>query len=282
MAHVVSQPTPPFRAASGAYEVHQIPAAQDNLIWLLVCKRTGAAAVVDGPDAEGVLAYAAQHGITITHVLNTHTHFDHIGVNQDLQRRGLLAKLAVLGPAKVASDVPGLTQPVDEGDTIEVGAIQARVMRTEGHIAGHVCFVLEDVLFSGDTLFTGGCGRVFTGDFVAMHDGLSRLAQLDPALRVCCAHEYTEDNLRFAVSVEPENSALQERYRQVRELRARGACVVPSLLREELATNPMLRSTSPSLIEHVRAQAPDADLSSPLGVFTATRKLKDGGAYKAR
>lgn len=280
MGHVVSHPTPPFRAASGAYEVHQIPAAQDNLVWLLVCTKTGAAAVVDGPDAEGVLDYAAQRGLTLTHVLNTHTHFDHVGVNQDLARRGLLAKLAVLGPAKAASDVPGLTQPVDEGDSIEVGAIKARVMRTEGHIVGHVCFVLEDVLFSGDTLFTGGCGRVFTGDFAAMHDGLSRLAQLDPGLRVCCGHEYTEDNLRFAVTLEPSSAALQQRYARVREVRKTGASVVPALLREELATNPMLRSDSEELIAHVRAQAPEADLASPLGVFTATRKLKDGGAYK--
>lgn len=280
MAHVVSQPTPPFASASGAYEVHQIPAAQDNLIWLLVCKRTGAAAIVDGPDADGVLAYARQHGITITHVLNTHTHFDHVGVNAQLQKLGLLDGLQVLGPAKAAKDVPGLTQPVDEGDTIEVGAIKAKVMRTEGHIVGHVCFVLEDVLFSGDTLFTGGCGRVFTGDFVAMHDGLSRLAQLDSGLRVCCGHEYTEDNLRFASTLEPSSQPLRERYARVRKVRATGASVVPALLGEELATNPMLRSREPELIEHVRQQAPDADLHDALSVFTATRKLKDSGAYK--
>lgn len=279
MAHVVSQPTPPFQAANGSYEVHQIPAAQDNLIWLLVCKRTGAAAVVDGPNAEGVLAYAKQHGITITHVLNTHTHHDHIGLNLELQKLGLLTRLKVLGPAKAARDVPGLTQPVDEGDQLEVGAAKARVMRTEGHIVGHVCFVFEDVLFSGDTLFTGGCGRVFTGDFAAMHDGLTRLSKLDPRLRVCCGHEYTEDNLRFALSLEPASTALQERYARVRELRATGASAVPSLLGEELATNPMLRSASPALIASVRAQAADADLSTPLNVFTATRKLKDSGAY---
>ncbi len=280
MAHVVSQPTPPFCAASGAYEVHQIPAAQDNLIWLLVCKKTGAAAIVDGPSADEVLAYARQHGITLTHILNTHTHHDHVGVNAQLQKLGRLDALKVLGPAKAARDVPGLTQPVDEGDHIEVGAIQARVMRTEGHIVGHVCFVLEDVLFSGDTLFAGGCGRVFTGDYVAMHDGLTRLSQLDPGLRVCCAHEYTEDNLRFAVSVEPHSEPLQRRYADVRAKRATGACVVPSLLSDELATNPMLRTRSRELIENVRQQAPEADLSSDLAVFTATRKLKDAGAYK--
>jgi hydroxyacylglutathione hydrolase len=280
MTHVVTQPTPPFQSASGLYEVHQVPAAHDNLIWLLVDKRTGAAAVVDGPDAEGVLAYAQRHGIELTHVLNTHTHPDHIGLNMDLHKRGLLSKLQVLGPAKVKQDVPGITQPVDEGDQIEIGAAKARVMRTEGHIAGHVCFVFEDVLFSGDTLFTGGCGRVFTGDFHAMHDGLTRLSKLDPGLRVCCGHEYTEDNLRFAFTLEPHSPSVQQRYETVRKIRATGASVVPSLLSEELATNPMLRSDSPELIENVRLQAPEADLSTSLGVFTATRKLKDSGAYK--
>lgn len=280
MAHVVSVPTPPFRARSGAFEVHQIPAAEDNLVWLFVCRETSAAAVVDGPDAENVLAYAQQHGITITHVLNTHTHGDHIGLNRDLSRRGLLSDLQVFGPAKVARDVPGLTRAVDEGDIVEVGACKARVLRTEGHIQGHVCFVFEDVLFSGDHLFAGGCGRVFTGDYVAMHDGLKRLAALDPRTRVCCAHEYTKDNLRFALSVEPGNTALELRYAEVRGIRAQGRSAVPSTIADELATNPMLRTGSPELIANVRKQSPGADLSTPLGVFTATRKLKDSGSYK--
>ncbi len=280
MAHVVSVPTAPFRSRDGALEVHQIPAAQDNLVWLLVCLRTGAAAIVDGPDAGAVLSYTEARGIAITHILNTHTHHDHIGVNHDLAQRGLLDRLQVFGPAKVARDVPGLTQPVDEGDRVELGASQARVMRTEGHIEGHICFVFGDLLFCGDTLFTGGCGRVFTGDFRAMHDGLTRLAALPGETRVLCAHEYTEDNLCFALSVEPENSALRRRYEDVRALRARGASAVPSTIAEERATNPMLRSDSPELITHVRAQAPEAELSTPLGVFTATRKLKDSGAYR--
>jgi hydroxyacylglutathione hydrolase len=280
MAHVVSVPTPPFRARSGAFEVHQIPAAEDNLIWLFVCLRTGAAAIVDGPDAEAVLAYAQARGITISHVLNTHTHGDHIGLNRDLRERGILPGLEVVGPRKVARDVPGITHPVDEGDTIQVGACTARVMRTEGHIEGHICFVFEDVVFCGDTLFAGGCGRVFTGDYVAMHDGLTRLAALPGDTRVCCAHEYTEDNLRFALSVEPGNAALARRYADVRALCAEGRCTVPSTIAVELATNPMLRTSSPELIAHVHQQAPSADLATPLGVFTATRKLKDSGAYK--
>ena len=280
MPHVVSVPTPPFRSRSGAFEVHQIPAAEDNLIWLFVCLRTGSAAIVDGPDAEAVLAYAEARGITVSHVLNTHTHGDHIGLNRDLLRRGILPGLTVVGPRKVARDVPGITQAVDDGDTVQVGACSAQVLRTEGHIEGHICFVFEDVLFCGDTLFAGGCGRVFTGDYVAMHAGLTRLAALPGDTRVCCAHEYTEDNLRFAMSVEPANRALAQRYAEVRAIRAEGRCAVPSTIALELATNPMLRASSPELIAHVHEQAPGADLATPRDVFTATRKLKDSGAYK--
>jgi hydroxyacylglutathione hydrolase len=280
MAHVVSTPTAPFRSQTGAFEVHQIPAAVDNLTWLFVCLRTGAAAVVDGPSAAPALDYAATHGIAITHVLNTHTHGDHIGLNLELEKRGLLSGLTVIGPGKVASAVPGITQPVDDGDTIEVGSCRAHVLRTEGHIEGHICFVFDDVLFSGDTLFAGGCGRVFTGDYRAMHDGLTRLAALDATTRVCCAHEYTEDNLHFARSVEPNNAALQSRSRAVASIRAAGGSAVPSTIEEERATNPMLRHHASELIESLRTQVPEADLSTSLAVFTATRKLKDAGAYK--
>jgi hydroxyacylglutathione hydrolase len=121
---------------------------------------------------------------------------------------------------------------------------------------------------------------VFTGDFNLMHTGLARLAALPSHTHVCCAHEYTEDNLRFALSVEPENEALTQRAATVRALRAKGGCAVPSLIGEELATNPMLRWDSPQLIKHVREQSGNPSLSSAVEVFTATRKLKDGGAYK--
>jgi hydroxyacylglutathione hydrolase len=113
-----------------------------------------------------------------------------------------------------------------------------------------------------------------------MFDSLRRLSEQAPAPPIFCAHEYTEDNLAFALSLEPENPALRERAARVRALRAEGGCAVPSTLEEELATNPMLRWSSPELLQHLRAQAPAADLSGPEAVFTATRKLKDSGAYK--
>lgn len=282
MAHVVTHPQPAFRSQSGAFEVHQVPAASDNLVWLIVCLKTGTCAVVDGPDAENALAYAKAHGLTLSVVLNTHTHGDHIGVNLDLEARGLLKGMRVVGPEKVHADVPGITEQVKHGDSVRVGALEGRVLETAGHIEGHVSYVFEDVVFCGDALFTGGCGRVFTGDFALMHTGLARLAALPPETRVCCAHEYTEDNLRFALSVEPENQALTQRAQAVRTLRAGGGCAVPSKIGDELATNPMLRWASPQLIGHVREQSGNASLSTPVEVFTATRKLKDSGAYRSK
>jgi hydroxyacylglutathione hydrolase len=259
-----------------------VPAASDNLVWLLVCLKTRTCAVVDGPDAENALAHAKAHGLTISVVINTHTHGDHVGINLDLEARGLLVNMRVIGPAAASAQVPGISEQVRHGDSVRVGALEGRVLETSGHLAGHVSYVFEDVVFCGDALFAGGCGRVFTGDFVAMQTGLARLAELAPTTRVCCAHEYTEDNLRFALSVEPENQELLRRADQVRQLRARGDCAVPSLIGEELATNPMLRWSSPQLIGHVREQSGNASLSTPVDVFTATRKLKDSGTYRTR
>lgn len=280
MQHVVTDPTPPFRSADGSLEVHQVPSWVDNLVWIAVCTRTGAAAAVDGPDAAAALAYCEDKGIELTHILNTHTHPDHVGINRDLQRRGQLDSMQVVGADKMASQVPGITQRVDEGATIELGAARARVMLTEGHINGHICFLFDDILFSGDTLFTGGCGFLVDGPPAAMHDSLNRLGELDDAVRVCCAHEYTQDNLRFAWSVEPDNGALADRIRHTWKVRDAGGCVVPSKLGDEKATNPFLRHHCESLRANVAAALPDADLSSPGAVFAATRKLKDMKRYR--
>ncbi len=280
MPHVVTRPTAPFRSADGKLEVHQVPAWQDNFVWIAVCTETGQAAAVDGPDAEGALAYCEAHGLTLTTILNTHTHPDHVGINRDLERRGMLSSLRVFGARKKASDVPGLTDPVEEGSVVRVGNVEGRVMLTEGHIDGHVSYVFDDVLFSGDTLFAAGCGYLFDGPPEKMFDSLSRLTALDPSTRVCCAHEYTQDNLRFAWSVEPDNAALADRIRRVWALRAEGRASVPSTIAEERATNPFVRHASVTLRANVAAAWPDRDLSTPQAIFAATRALKDRKDYR--
>jgi hydroxyacylglutathione hydrolase len=281
MPHVVSVPKPPFAAMAGAAQVHQIPVWQDNFSWILVCTQTGEAAVVDGPEAEPVLEYIQREGLRLTTILTTHTHPDHIGLHRDLQKRGLLDGLRVVGNRELGRAIPGLTEGIGEGDVVRFGALSGRAILTEGHIDGHISYVFADLLFCGDTLFAGGCGYLFDGPPAKMHASLTRLAELHGATQVCCAHEYTQDNLRFAWSVEPDNEALARRIRSVWALRARGESSVPSTIADERATNPFLRTDSATIRANVRAALPDAPLDTPAQVFAATRKLKDMKLYKA-
>ena len=279
MDHAVQTIDGPWSLLDGRAEVHLVPVARDNLVWVLVCTETREAAVVDGPpDASGVLALCERIGAELVAVWNTHTHWDHIGVNEDLERRGLLAGLEVFGPARAAADVPGLTQPMDEGSTARVGAIEASVWRTEGHLDGHVSYVLPGAVFCGDTLFAGGCGRLFDGPPETMFRSLLRLASLPPETLVFCAHEYTQSNLAFAAFVEPDNAALLERIEAVRELREAGRCTVPSTIAVERSTNPFLRPGSRTLVERVASRG--ASVRTPSEVFASLRSLKDRGAHQ--
>lgn len=279
MAHVVTTPSPPTYSRTGLV-VHMVPLASDNLGWLVVDPATAEAAIVDGPEAGPVLAACDALGVRLTTVINTHTHGDHIGINRDLQRRDLLAAMRVIGPAAVADQIPGLTEPVRPGDVITFADQPAHVVLTDGHLTGHVSYVFDDMAFVGDSLFTGGCGYLFTGPPSAMFEGLARLAALPPDTWIFCAHEYTEDNLRFALTLEPSHQALRTRATHVHERRRQGRATVPEQLAVELATNPFLRPHSPELVAHLHRALPDADLSTPLGIFTAARRLKDLKRYR--
>lgn len=262
------------------FEVHQIPVWQDNVVWLLVDPSRGFAAAVDGPEAGPVLARCKALGVSLRAILNTHTHADHIGINLELQERGLLEGLEVYGAVGARPEVPGLNHPVEDGSTFQLGDATVRVFLTEGHMNRHLSFLVEDHLFCGDTLFAGGCGYLFDGPAAKMHDSLSRLAALQGHVKVCCAHEYTQDNLRFAWSVEPGNARLAERIRRVWALRAEGRSTLPSTVEEERATNPFLRTDSEEILASLRRAAPEAPLGSSLEVFTALRALKDRKVYR--
>lgn len=290
-AHVVTQPAAPFAIGAGV-SVHQVPMWQDNLSWLVVDAGTGECAVVDGTPSDEVARYAAANGLRVTTILNTHTHPDHIGINRYFAEMGQLADMRVIGPAARAAEVPGLTEGVAEGDTASFAGLTATVWLTEGHIDGHISYVFggspggdgvlahDGAVFCGDTLFGAGCGYLFDGPPAKMHASLRRLMTLPDTTRVCCAHEYTEDNLRFAWSVEPGNPLLAERIRRVWRARADGACSMPSRIADERTTNPFVRTHSAELRRNVAAAmgidptAPDAD------VFAATRALKDRKTYK--
>ena len=265
--------------ANGRLEVHQVPVWQDNLVWLVVCTQTGEAGVIDGPEAEPVLNYCQKHGIRLTSILNTHTHGDHIGINRSLAKQGRLDEFSVIGCVHRRDDIPGLTHPVDEGDVVSIGNVDGVVWLTEGHIDGHVSFIFDDALFCGDTLFGAGCGYLFDGPAHKMHDSLTRFMSLPESTWVFCAHEYTQDNLKFAWSVEPENRELRERIKSVWAMRARGQSVVPSTIGLERQTNPFVRTQSEQ-IRRLIAHSTGKDLSGA-SAFAWLRALKDSKAYRS-
>jgi hydroxyacylglutathione hydrolase len=167
-----------------------------------------------------------------------------------------------------------MTDGVDEGDEIQIGELIGTVFFIPGHTTGHVAYLFDDNLFCGDTLFTAGCGRLFEGTPEQMHGSLKKLMALPDNTKVYCGHEYTESNLRFAMSVEPSNPKLAARNERVQGLRARGTATVPSTLEEEKLTNPFLRWDSKEIQAHVKSSAPDTHLD-PVSVFAAVRKMKD-------
>jgi hydroxyacylglutathione hydrolase len=280
MPHAVTVVPPPLELPGGVV-VHCVPAHEDNLIWVIALP-SGEAAVVDGPDAEATLTLCGVRGLRLTTVLNTHTHGDHIGVNRDLQRRGLLSAMRVIGPAGAADAIPGLTEAVAEGDEVTLGGkFPLQVWLTEGHMNGHVSFITQGAVFCGDTLFAGGCGYLFDGPPTKMLESLRRLATLPEDTLVFCAHEYTLDNLRFAAWVEPDNLDLRDRLASTTRLRAEGRCAVPSTIGLERATNPFLRADSPSLRARLREELPEAPLHDALAVFTAARALKNSARHRA-
>lgn len=280
MSHVVQNPTAPRPTPGGQLELHQVPAATDNLIWLLVKPESREACAVDGPDAEAVLAYCKTQGLRLTTIANTHVHYDHIGINRDLERRGMLAGLRVIGARRTADAVPGLTEPVDEGDHIQILGVDTEVWLTEGHINGHLSYVLDGAVFCGDTLFAGGCGYLFDGPPETMHVSLQRLASLPDHTLVCCAHEYTQDNLRFAYSVDADNPALIARMKEVWALRSAGGCTLPSHMALERNTNPFLRVEAMDIRTRLSKAMPERDLSEPAQIFAALRALKDRRDYR--
>jgi len=275
--HVVTTLSAPTPICGGALSVALVPAARDNLVWVVHGETR--AVLLDGPDVADALAYIDARGLTLDAVLVTHTHGDHTGIVKDLAHRGRLDGVRVIGPRKAAADVPHLNEPVQGGEHFTVLEQRVEVLDTEGHIDGHVSYVMGDAVFCGDTLFTGGCGRMFVGPPALFLAGLLRLAALPDDTRVFCGHEYTEDNLRFALTVEPSNAALHARMDDVRARRATGACCVPETMGVERATNPFLRGHAPELVQRV-ARATGTPLEDPVAVFAATRALKDSGAYK--
>jgi hydroxyacylglutathione hydrolase len=222
-------------------QIHQFPCLSDNYGFLVHDARTGATAAIDTPDADEILRQADAKGWRITDVWNTHWHPDHAGGNAALKTK---AGAQVTGPAEVERIGAAPDRVVREGDAVKLGSSTARVIDVGGHTLGHIAYVFdhEKVAFVGDALFSMGCGRLFEGTPQQMWTSLQKIAALPEDATLYCAHEYTQSNARFAVTVDTNNSALQERVADVERLRAANKPTVPMSLRLEKATNPFLRA----------------------------------------
>ena len=253
-------------------KIDALPAFSDNYIWLLQDPTQRRCAVVDPGDAAPVEAWLAAHpGWQLSDILVTHHHFDHVGGIEQLKAA---SGARVIGPAN--EKIPGRDLALSEGDHVTVLGHSFQVFEVPGHTLGHIAYHQGEQhwLFCGDTLFAGGCGRLFEGTPAQMHTSLSRLAALPEQTEVYCTHEYTLSNLRFAAAVEPHNTNVAKRLEEVRQWREAGRISLPSNIKVERATNPFLRSAQATISATIAARE-GAKERSNVEIFAALRAWKD-------
>jgi hydroxyacylglutathione hydrolase len=228
-----------------------VPCLSDNYAYLVSRPGSRDAIVVDPSEADPVLEALERENLTLAAILNTHHHYDHVGGNEGIRER--LGAVPVYAHVSDDGRVPSQTERVEEGKGFEVAGLSFDVLHVPGHTLGAVSYVVDGAVFTGDTLFVAGCGRLFEGTPEQMYDSLSRkLAKLPAATQVFCGHEYTLANLRFALTVEPANVAMREKLERATAARERGEPTVPSSIGEELATNPFMRCADAAALAAVR------------------------------
>ena len=250
-------------------EVFQFPCLGDNYGFLIHDSETGKTGSIDTPEAQKINEALEAKGWQLDYVLNTHHHFDHAGGNEALKERW---GCTIIGAANDAARIPGIDHQVSQDDTISIGNSQARVLEVPGHTSGHIAYYFADdgIAFVGDTLFALGCGRLFEGTPDQMWNSLQKLMALPGETVVYCAHEYTQANAAFALSVDPNNPDLQARAQEIDKLRAQNKPTVPTTIAIEMASNPFLRPDSTLLQQEL-----DLVGSDLVTVFAETRRRKD-------
>lgn len=248
-----------------------IPAFDDNYIWLAAGGPDRKVAIVDPGDADPVFHALERDGVEPGAILLTHHHFDHTGGVDELAGR---YGIPVYG--STSGRVAAVDHPVSEGDRVELAdcGLTLQVLETPGHTRDHLCYVGHDILFCGDTLFTGGCGKLFEGTPAQMFDSLEKIRALADGTAVYCAHEYTLKNLEFARVVEPDNPEVRQRQEAAQRARGAGQVTVPAELGLEKATNPFLRSHVPEVVRAAEEYS-GRTLDDPAEVFAVVRAWKD-------
>jgi hydroxyacylglutathione hydrolase len=250
-------------------EIEVFSCRTDNYGVLVHDPETGLTASIDAPEEKPIIEAAERRGWSISHIFTTHHHTDHVEANLALKAR---FGLEIIGPVNEAVAIPGLDRSVDDGDEFLFGEHPVRVIETPGHTAGHVCYHLSEdkILFSADTLFALGCGRLFERPAADMWHSLQKLAVLPDETAIYFGHEYTLSNARFALTIDPDNEALQRRAAQIEEMRAEGRFTIPTMMGLEKETNPFLRATDPSIRRNLIMEGRTNE-----EVFAEIRKRKD-------
>lgn len=257
-------------------EIVQIPALEDNYVFLLRCGRTGSTAVVDTPEVTPIRRELESRKWTLTHVLNTHWHADHTGGNVELKKA--FPDVHIIGPRKEKAKtpgvekIPGIDRKVDDGDSVFVGDVELKVMDVPGHTLGHCAYHVPSAksAFVGDCVFAAGCGRVFEGTHEQMFASITKIMSLPETTKLYCAHEYTLANIKFAKSVDGQNKDLLEREKRCKALRERNEATVPTTVGEEMRTNPFCRSGDEKIRKFLGMEE-----KRDVEVFARLRTMKD-------
>lgn len=250
-------------------QIDQFMCREDNFGVLIHDPESGETALIDAPEERAILAAVERTGWTPTLIMTTHHHLDHVEANLALKER---FGLKIVGPKAEADRIPGIDVELSEGSTFQFAGQPVEIIETPGHTAGHICYYLPQskVAFVADTIFAMGCGRLLEKPAPVMFESLKKLVELPAATTLYCGHEYTLSNARFALTIDPTNSALRERAARVEMLRADNKPTLPTTMAEELATNPFLRWHDPAIRRNLgMEQATDAE------VFAEIRKRKD-------